>query len=147
MEFKNGTTKKPMTYADLEMVSANDKRILLRYIGDLWDDVFFEAAQMVYGVATFSDFSEPEDIISRITMYIGFNVQLKAVRPYADLTVKTKTGQIVAQRFCMVSTDEELINILDHFFSDGCKGVLPEFAEHFIRFYSFWRQLKNKKLF
>lgn len=143
MEFKNGTTKKPMTYADFEMVSANDKRILLRYIGDLWDDVFFEAAQMVYGVTTFSDFSEPEGIISRITMHIGFNVQLKAVRPYADLTVKTKTGQIVVQRFCMVSTDEELINILDRFFSDGCKGVLPEFSEHFIRFYSFWRQSKK----
>lgn len=143
MEFKNGTTKKPMTYADFEMVSASEKRILLRYTGDLWDDVFYEVAQMVYGATTLSNLSEPENIVSKIIMHIGFNVQLKAVRPYADLTVKTRTGQIIAQRFCMVSTNEELINILDHFFSDGCKGVLPEFADHFSHFYFSWRQSKK----
>lgn len=148
MKFKNGITQKPMTYADFEMVSANEKRILLRYIGALWDDVYYEAIQMAYDTIDASKVSEdPIAMLSKIVMHIGFSIQLKAIRTYADLTVKTKAGKTITRRFNMVSTNEELMNILDYFFANGCKGIAPEFATHFACFYASWKQNQNQKTF
>lgn len=141
MEFKNGTTKKPLTYADFEMVSADNKRILLRYVGNLWDDVFFEASQMVLDTTPSLE-NNYEMLISKTILHIGFSIQLNAVRPYADLRIKTRTGKTLLRRYALSSTDTELANILDRFFEEGCQGILPEFASHFTRFYMSWRQAK-----
>lgn len=145
MIFKNGVTNEPVMVADLDMVSADTKRVVLRYNGKLWDDVLFEAMKMACerdAVSVCTD--RYEDLVSDTILHIGFNIQLASVRPYADLSVKTTSGALLKKRFILYGETEEVVNILNRFFAEGCQGVSPSFADHFARYYAAWQSSQKK---
>lgn len=150
MIFKNGVTNEPVLAADFDMVSTDNKRIVLKYNGKLWDDVLFEAMRMACGVINnpVMDMDNIESVVADISMCIGFSIQLASIRTYADLSITTTSGSNAKRRFLVYGETEEVVNILTRFFSEGCQGVLPSFADHFAAFFAAWRSSEKKqKLF
>jgi len=89
-----------------------------------------------------------ESVVADISMCVGFSIQLASIRTYADLSVTTTSGKIAKRRFLVYGETEEVVNILTRFFSEGCQGVYPSFADHFAAFFAAWRSSeKNQKLF
>lgn len=150
MIFKNGVTNEPVLAADFDMVSVDNKRVVLKYRGKLWDDVLFEAMRMACEVISdpTMDMESFDNIVADISMCIGFSIQLASIRTYADLSVMTTSGKHRKRRFLVYGETEEVVNILTRFFSEGSQGVLPSFADHFAAFFAAWRSSeKNKNYF
>lgn len=150
MIFKNGVTNEPVLAADFDMVSTDNKRIVLKYNGKLWDDVLFEAMRMACEVINnpAMDMDSFEKVVADISMCVGFSIQLASIRTYADISVTTTSGSVAKKRFLVYGETEEVVNILTRFFSEGCQGVLPSFADHFAAFFVTWRSSeKNKNYF
>lgn len=150
MIFKNGVTNEPVLAADFDMVSTDNKRVVLKYNGKLWDDVLFEAMRMACEVINSPTIGMDsfESVVADISMCIGFSIQLASIRTYADLSVTTTLGKNAKRRFLVYGETEEVVNILTRFFAEGCQGICPSFADHFAAFFAAWQASeKNQKLF
>ena len=149
MMLKNGVTETSLTVDKLDMISLNKRRIVLRYVGCVWDDVLYEAMQAVLDEtdpATFDPEADFGSMIADISLFIGFNIQTDWIGTYADISVQMLNGITVNRRCVLHTHAEEIENVLNRFFDDGCPGVLPSFANHFKNFYLTWKS-SSKKVF
>lgn len=141
MIINNGMRDEQISVFDLDTVSVNPKRFVFRYQKSLWDDVLYEAVRMALASGTVPNIYTDvyEEIVSDTKLYIGFHIQKKYVRTYADLLVTTVSGESVSKRFPVSASTEEITNILDHIIANNCPGVASEFAKHFTSMYLTWK--------
>jgi len=145
MIINNGMRDEPISAVDLDTISVNPKRFVFKCHKKLWDDVLYEAVQLALASGTVPNIYTDvyEEIVSDAELHIGFHIQKKYVRPYADLFVTTVSGESVSKRFPVSAKNEEIANILDHVIANNCHGVSPEFAEYFISMYLTWKKYEK----
>lgn len=141
MNVRNGCEQKRVTSADFRMVSADPRRIVLPYSGELWGDIYVEAQKLILlqkGYALDFGMWRYDAMVKNLAVEVFFNVQKKVVHTTAYLHIDTMDGDHVDGRILLTMDAAEVKSILDIFFSVG-NGVDDEFLSYYADAYATWK--------
>ena len=153
MQLKNGVSNYKLSMNDLCMKSVKKDRIVFHFVGNIWDDILYEAMNLAISniplqPEQFYQNILYEDVVHGVDVYIGFNIQKKYIHIYCDLIVDIGSGEACKKRFpcyfkneCEVKSEVE--HILESYFDKGCDGLFTDFANFFKKMYSSYKEYKN----
>lgn len=147
MNLRNGMTKVHASHKDFLLTSASQDRIRLLFVGKIWDDILFEAANLGFSAADpqrlAADAELYDDVISSLCVHFLFRCQPSGVCVSAEISVVTADYKQTTKRFVVDMEPEEIVDILDAYFQEGGRGVKPDYLDFFRANYMRWKQSKK----